>query len=1140
MVNVLPPTPEAAEFLKRVNIEVNEFVGKPDITIPIHSIQMNDFSWPISLSYDAGGLKVEEVASWVGAGWTLNATGLIGRVVKQYPDELGANQPVTYNQKHGYFSEAAALLINDAGVIQHGQITKYDNHDGPNPEPSKKYGTVSFADSLADGFIDTQPDLYFYSFGKHSGKFYFNHHRELIELVKSNNEFVNYPFRHASYPVELPGEDYYWSIKDDKGLVYEFAKTEKIKSQIDVPLGEPEIMDYQSAWYLTKVYSSSGTLTFNYAADNHVLMKPYIENRKFGFGSASEQNNLSIQRTETAGLRLSSIESSKGDKVEFVSGPDRLDYDGKEISEIKIYKNNELINRVKFHLSYFGTNKKLKLDSLNSFNSNLSIPPYKFEYFDDHHTFPSRNSKEQDFWGYYNGNGAATLIPEYKDDYYHLKNFTADRSPNLYHTRVGALKKLTYPTGGYSEFSYELNEVYDEEFPKTYFHKVVASQGTSLNPNEDEEFFHIPENVAATIELDISPDGIGAKALADIYKKNENGLYQKYYPITDNGVFYSNRVIVEAGDYRLHAINDGEGNRENISISIEYELEESMMRKVGGLRIKSITKFDGIIDNPKKKTNYSYHSFANPHLSSGLLFMEPYFGGYITEYLPGFMRGDEMTSLPTCIQIKDIEPEVYLNVSSYANVILAYQGSHVGYRNVTKEEVIENRTISGRNYLKNGKTQLAFFAEKLTDVYNHPFVDVDYYSNLNGRLQFEKNFSENGSLLSSREQVYSDFNYANEVILINTFRKTRSFCYKVLPVGYSSIRFKPTFKYLQKSISVSRDIHGNEVETSTEFVFDSMIIKPVKSYTIASSGVVKERFYEWGNFAHIGLLASIAEFEYPSADIISANMADKASYRKYYKKFSYQGTQVSSIMEWKAEANDEVNFTANGKVADSINNMFSKLESTYIASFGAGNIEKQHYPQQGDTKKLYQWGYSGSYPIAQLLTSGENEFFKHYNFEADGNTQTSATGLKGMTGQYSISISNVPAEGSYYVSFKAKKESQDVEVSLSGGVGGTINQEVTSTKWQYFKRLVGTGSVESTITISIPSGAILDDVSIYPSEAELTTFTYDVGKGVSSITDTNGATQYFEYDALGRLITKKDDDKNVLSKVYYKYKNQAE
>ncbi|HEY9168626.1 MAG TPA: hypothetical protein VIN72_03985 [Lutibacter sp.] len=73
---IIPPSPNAAALHVYGNTQMNYFTGSSDITIPIFDVQEGDLSVPIYLKYTGGnGIQVEEIASWVGLGWTLNAGG---------------------------------------------------------------------------------------------------------------------------------------------------------------------------------------------------------------------------------------------------------------------------------------------------------------------------------------------------------------------------------------------------------------------------------------------------------------------------------------------------------------------------------------------------------------------------------------------------------------------------------------------------------------------------------------------------------------------------------------------------------------------------------------------------------------------------------------------------------------------------------------------------------------------------------------------------------------------------------------------------------------------------------------------------------------------------------------------------------
>ncbi len=90
LINVIPPSPNAASIGKFGDIPVGLSTGIPSVSVPIYSykMQMESFLFDVGLSYHAGGVRVDEVAFDVGIGWALNAGGVISRSMRGIPDEL--------------------------------------------------------------------------------------------------------------------------------------------------------------------------------------------------------------------------------------------------------------------------------------------------------------------------------------------------------------------------------------------------------------------------------------------------------------------------------------------------------------------------------------------------------------------------------------------------------------------------------------------------------------------------------------------------------------------------------------------------------------------------------------------------------------------------------------------------------------------------------------------------------------------------------------------------------------------------------------------------------------------------------------------------------------------------------------------
>jgi hypothetical protein len=65
---------------------------------------------------------------------------------------------------------------------------------------------------------------------------------------------------------------------------------------------------------------------------------------------------------------------------------------------------------------------------------------------------------------------------------------------------------------------------------------------------------------------------------------------------------------------------------------------------------------------------------------------------------------------------------------------------------------------------------------------------------------------------------------------------------------------------------------------------------------------------------------------------------------------------------------------------------------------------------------------------------------------------------------------------------------------------------------------------------------VIDEVRIAPENVVITTFTHQLGVGLSSKMDANGQVTSFDYESTGKLETVKDHDGNILRHLIYQYK----
>jgi YD repeat-containing protein len=177
-------------------------------------------------------------------------------------------------------------------------------------------------------------------------------------------------------------------------------------------------------------------------------------------------------------------------------------------------------------------------------------------------------------------------------------------------------------------------------------------------------------------------------------------------------------------------------------------------------------------------------------------------------------------------------------------------------------------------------------------------------------------------------------------------------------------------------------------------------------------------------------------------------------------------------------------------------------------------------------KYLVQYQYLGDIGVdntftfnASLTYQANNRFANSYftSFEEDvtNTTADAYTGRKSHVGTFTF---NLPKQiGDYVLSYRTKD-----------GSGAWIAHSETIT----------VTTTESTMHTIGSAGQFLDEVRLYPTYSKMTTYTYDPSIGLTSMTDPNDLTSYFEYDELGRLVVVRDSDRNIIKHYKYHYQGQ--
>jgi YD repeat-containing protein len=188
----------------------------------------------------------------------------------------------------------------------------------------------------------------------------------------------------------------------------------------------------------------------------------------------------------------------------------------------------------------------------------------------------------------------------------------------------------------------------------------------------------------------------------------------------------------------------------------------------------------------------------------------------------------------------------------------------------------------------------------------------------------------------------------------------------------------------------------------------------------------------------------------------------------------------------------------------------------------------------------YLWGYNNEFPIAMAVNANVADIAAS-SFESDGKGNWTYTGqpsndmtVKTGTHYYKLSASNITKSltaGKYKLEYWGKGT-----ITLSGGTITTVRTSPADADgWILYEKEI---NVTTTVTLTIGGGTgFIDELRLYPSTAQMTTYTYDVVKGITSVTDPNNFTKYYDYDAFGRLKWIKDHNKHIIKTYDYHYKN---
>ncbi|WP_264537501.1 DUF5977 domain-containing protein [Flavobacterium sp. N1736] len=1102
-------SPNTAAFLKYGDQPVSKYTGIPGISIPVYTISSNNFNLPINLTYHAGGIKIEEEASWTGLGWSLNYGGQISRVIRGRDDF----------EVKGFFRtakpfkdpNAVSALSANTQVINgvyvpmkavNGTTEMYVKTD------DSYYGIGQPNDFGSQIGPDGEPDIFNFQAGSYSGKFIIDRPTvggEIYSLKLLSSE--------SKLKVTLNTSDNTFSIITPDGVFYEYAVKDLQQS---MTTDGPEVIgkklfdqsyfyypaskkrQYTTTWYLSKIVLTNGKIIeFGYASEDVVsfsrnqtitmaVKKPAADIQNESLGYFTNTPPFIITKFITTQKLISSIKLGSL-LINFTKINDRTDIrcdpqtqQAGRLSQIAIGYNGAIFKTLMLWQDYFdaGTNsgdlynKRLRLYRFSEFSQG-QFETHTFSYNSEVDgvttNLPEKDAFSQDYWGYYNGktNNVPFLVPNLKEFNLYpsyasdIATKFSDRSVDAKYAAIGALSQITYPTGGITKFVYESND-----------------------------FSNVPS----------------------ITSSNVQGLSN----LTGPPVGYD-------------------------TADPSYPLNYGNIQG-GGIRIKKIFTYDCNSDKVKE-TRYDY---SNNGISTGKLMFQMIFHGSDEEnYSYTYTQGGQGGFVNSKKYVTRVSSNSTYSLGSSA------QGSPVGYSNVKEfvngqlqeEDFFENKVEKQHSGFHFAIQPGCGTFELPCMVYNpsmpsYQITGPDYLYN-----RSQKNFSTSN--------IPNVINYSNGALIKKVIYKTISGT--ASPIAETVYGYEKIDKgYVEGLVERQYIPGGDNISCAAYFYKVPMSVNLLKTQITTS-------------FEGAAQITETVNMSYNADNQLSAKTKNNSKGQLLQEKYFYpqdivltpgnfpgQPATTYSQMTLQNQIDQPVkveNYTGStlmnafetisqqvGSVAVTNAGIFKPVTTKEYKQQMLTNETTYKYDNQGNLKEAkrnggapvaYLWNYEKSYPVAEAKNADAADIaYTSFETDDDGGWTRSGTiltdgvtGLRSLNG--SVNFSTNPAK-SYIVSVWSKT---GTSITINGQVPQV--KAVAGTYSQY--ELTVSGS--STVTVA---GLNIDEVRLYPTGSLMSTYTFKPFVGMISENSANNNIKYYEYDLWNRLSITKDRDKNILNKNEYR------
>ncbi len=457
-IQILQPSLEAQSLGDFAEIPVDLYTGRTNINIPLFTITHNDIEVPVSLSYHGGGIKVDDECGIVGLGWTLNASGVVSRIVRGMPDELyqqgivaGYNRLNDFrcigsnNRFHEFINKMKARISDGDPNAMVWQPTTQEKEL---LQWMEEYGKL-----YDEGHFDTSPDNFTFSvqglYGAFvNGKASQKQSNTGCSITQSTNSFQI---------TDANGLTYMFNDIEQQYYPYKVATDLWLQNWNDI---EQQKYLYNSAWWLSSIQSSAGDLvTFDYqlvkqrhrTPNNYAYTQYEYRTSTGGFDydcNFITPHNYFMDTVHHQHKLLKSINTPNSRLLFHYSSTTSAANAVYRVDSISLYakKTNDETLVERYIFTYSGNDNRSKLKSIVRQGKTGQTQRYDFAY----HLSCSVGEDEKDHWGYYAPNSKGTF-PDM--NYLNItpreipRDRASSRHANETYATNNMLASITYPSG---------------------------------------------------------------------------------------------------------------------------------------------------------------------------------------------------------------------------------------------------------------------------------------------------------------------------------------------------------------------------------------------------------------------------------------------------------------------------------------------------------------------------------------------------------------------------------------------------------------------------------------------------------------------------------------------------------------------